>query len=140
MTISRNEEFRSWSHHFQRVTINMDIVCQQIVQMICEAEVQHLLKRDGVRDASFGQAVAHNPNGDKIANGYISKMEITGFSQKTKNPSWHDRSRRWECDVTIGYKAVQEYTTMDQKGDDFTTAPIQAVNDLRQQFAKTYGI
>ncbi|KAJ5801105.1 uncharacterized protein N7518_003173 [Penicillium psychrosexuale] len=118
----------------------MDEVCQQIVQMICEVEVQHLLKRDGVRDASFGQAVAHNPNGDMIANGYISKMDITGFSQKTKRTSWHDRSRRWDCDVTIGYNVIQEYTKMDESGEDFSRPPIQAVNDLRQQFANKYQI
>ena len=93
-----------------------------------------------MRDVSFGQAVAHSTNGDKIANGYISKLEISGFSQKTKVPNWHDRSRRWECDVTIGYNVVQEYTKMDEQDEEFSRPPIQAVNDLRQQFTNTYGI
>jgi hypothetical protein len=118
----------------------MDIVCQQIVNMICEAEVQHLLKMDGVRDASFGQAVGHNNNGNKIANGYISKLDIVGFSQNTKRLTRFDRTRRWTCDVTIAYNVVQEYTTMDDDDEDFSRPPIPAVNNLRQQFRDKYQI
>ncbi len=138
MTIVRVEQPRSWSHHFQRVTINMDVVSQECINMINAKEVQELLKRDGVRHASFGQAVADNNNGNKLANGYISKLEITGFSQKTKRVTRFDRSRRWECDVSIAYNAVQEFVTMDdaEKDGDFSRPPIQAVNDLRQQFTK----
>lgn len=140
MTIIRREQSRSWSHHFQRVTINMDVVSQQIINMICQAEVQHLLKWDGVRDASFGQAVANNLNGNKIANGYISKLDITGFSHKTKRITTFDRSRRWDCDVTIAYNVVQEYTTMNDNDEDFSRPPIPAVNDLRKQFWEKYNV
>lgn len=118
----------------------MDVVCQEIVNAICQIEVQHLLKTDGVRDATFGQAVAHNNNGNKIANGYLSKLEIAGFSQKTKKPTHFDRSRRWESDMTISYNVVQEFTKMDEHDQDFSRPPIQAVNDLRKQFADKYNV
>lgn len=118
----------------------MDVVCQQIVNAICQIEAQQLLHTDGVRHASFGQAVAESPNGDKIANGYLSKLEITGFSQKTKRVTRWDRSRRWECDVSIGYTVVQEFTKMDDQDKEFSTPPIQAVNDLRKLFVDKYGV
>jgi len=144
MTIVRVEHARSWTNHFRRVTINMDVVSQECINMINAGEVQELLKRDGVRHASFGQAVAdsNNNNGNKLANGYISKLEITGFSQVTKNTSRWDKTRRWDCDVSIAYNVVQEFTTMDdaEKDGDFSRPPIQAVNDLRQQFATKYGV
>ena len=140
MTVTRREEFRSWSHHFQRVTINMDIVCQEIVNAICQIEVQNLLKTDGVREATFGQAVAHNTNGNKIANGYLSKLEITGFSQTNRKATFFNKSRRWTCDVTVAYHVVQEFTKMDEHDQDFSRPPIQAVNNLRKQFADKYKL
>jgi hypothetical protein len=118
----------------------MDVVCQQIVNAICQIEAQHLLHIDGVRHAFFGQAIAESPNGNKIANGYLTKLEMTSFSQKTKRVTGWDRSRRWDCDVSIAYTVVQGFTKMDEQNEEFSYSPIQAVNDLRNQFAEKYGI
>lgn len=119
----------------------MDVVCQEIINQICATEVQHLLRSDGVRDATFGQAVGQNNNGSKIANGFISKLTITGFSHKTKKQTVTDRSRRWEADISIYYAVVQEVITFDDEPfKDFERPPIQAVNDLRSQFATKFNV
>lgn len=116
----------------------MDQTVQEIVRLIGAAEVQRLMVHDGVQHASFGQAVADGPNGDMLAHGYISEISIGGWSEKTKRTTPFDRRRRWDADVTINYTIIQEFMKMDGHDEEFSSPPIQAVNDLREKFRAAY--